>query len=67
MEFLLDHLREIARAFFTRKVQPSMDAIDAHIESLKKEAADLEDCRECLLSRVTNPSCLGDQTFILGL
>ena len=40
VEFLLDHLREIAWAFFTRKVQPAMDAIDARIESLKKEAAD---------------------------
>ena len=32
VEFLLDHLREIARAFFTKKVQLAMDAIDAHIE-----------------------------------
>ena len=58
MEFLLDHLREIVRAFFMRKVQPSVDAIDARIESLKKEVADLKDHRERLFSRVTNPSCL---------
>ena len=41
-----------------RKVQPSVDAIDAHIESLKKEVADLKDRREHLFSRVTNPNCL---------
>ena len=67
MEFLLDHLREIARAFFTRKVQPAVDAIDACIESLKKEVADLEARRERLLSRVTDPSCFGDRTLISDL
>ena len=67
MEFLLDDLREIAQAFFTRKVQPAVDAIDARIESLKKEAADLEARRECLLSRVTDPNRFGDQTLISDL
>ena len=28
MEFILDHLRVIARAFFMKKVQPAVDAID---------------------------------------
>ena len=37
MEFLLDHLREITRAFFTKKVLPAVDAINARIEALKKE------------------------------
>ena len=60
MGFLLDHLREIARAFFTKKVQPAVDAIDAYIEALKKEMADLEARRECLLSCVAGPSHFGD-------
>lgn len=42
MEFLLDYLREVARAFFMKRIQPAVDAIDAHIESLKKEIANLE-------------------------
>ena len=37
MGFVLDHLREVARAFFMRRVQPAVDAIDARIEILKKE------------------------------
>ena len=28
MEFILDHLREVARAVFMRRVQPAVDAID---------------------------------------
>ena len=28
MEFILDHLRVIGRAFFMKKVQPAVDAID---------------------------------------
>uniref|UniRef100_A0A7N2N1K6 Uncharacterized protein n=1 Tax=Quercus lobata TaxID=97700 RepID=A0A7N2N1K6_QUELO len=67
VEFLLDHLREIARAFFTRNVQLAVDAIDARIKSLKKEAADLKACHERLLSRVTDPSHFGDQTLISDL
>ena len=67
MEFLLEHLREIARAFFTKKVQPAVDTIDARIKNLKKEVANLEARRECLLSIVAGPSCFGDQTLISGL
>ena len=44
-----------------------MDAIDTRIESLKKEVAELEPCRERLLSSVTSFSCFEDQTLILGL
>ena len=52
MEFMLDHLQEISRTFFTKKFQPVVDVIDASIEALKKEVVDLEDdfgkemCRE---------------------
>ena len=67
MEFVLDHLREVARALFMRRVQPAVDAIDARIELLKKEVADLEGRRERLLSGVSGPSRFGDQTLISGL
>ena len=67
VEFLLDHLREIARVFFTKKVQPAIDVINAHIESLKKEVADLEARRERFLFGVIGPSRFGDQTLILDL
>ena len=67
VEFILEHLREIARAFFMRRVQPAVEAIDARIELLKKEVADLEGCREHLLSGVSAPSCFGDQSLISGL
>ena len=36
VKFILDHLREITRAFFMKKVQPAVDAIDTRIETLKK-------------------------------
>ena len=64
VEFILDHLCEVTRAVFMRRVQP---AIDARIEVLKKEAADLEGRRECLLSSVGGPSRFGDQALISGL
>ena len=48
VEFVLDHHREVARAFFMRRVQLAVDAIDARIKILKKEVADLEGCRERL-------------------
>ena len=67
MEFVLDFLCEVARAFFMRRVQPVVDAIDAHIELLKKEVADLEGHRERLLSGVSRPSRFGDQSLISGL
>ena len=67
MEFVLDHLREVARAIFMRRVQPAVDAIDARIEILKKEVVDLEGRRERLLSGIGGPSRFGDQTLISGL
>ena len=67
VEFVLEHLREVARAFFMRRVQPAVDAIDARIELLKKEVADLEGRRERLLSDVSGPSRFGDQSLIFGL
>ena len=65
--FVLDHLREVARAIFMRRVQPAVDAIDARIEILKKEVVDLEGHRERLLSGIGGPSRFGDQTLISGL
>ena len=50
-----------------RRVQPAVDAIDAQIEILQKEGADLEGRRERLLSSIGGPSCFGDQTLISGL
>ena len=44
-----------------------MDAIDTHIENLKKEVADLEARHKCLLFGVTGSSHFKDQTLILGL
>nr|XP_023873147.1 uncharacterized protein LOC111985721 [Quercus suber] len=67
VEFMLDHLREIAQAFFIKKVQSAVDAIDTRIEALKKEVADLEGSRERLLSGVAGPSRFEDQTLISGL
>ena len=60
MKFLLDHLHEIARAFFTKKLQPVVDAIDAYIETLKNEVANLEARHKRLLSSVASPSRFGD-------
>ena len=40
-----------------RKVQPAIDAIDTHIESLSKEVVDLEAYCESLLSSVTASNC----------
>ena len=67
MEFMLDHLREIARAFFMKKVQLAVDAIDTHIEALKKEVVDLEARCEHLISNVASPSRFEDQTLISSL
>ena len=44
VEFILDHLHEIVRALFMRRVQPAIDAIDTRIKALRKEVADLEGC-----------------------
>ena len=67
MEFILDHLREVARAIFMRRVQPAVDAIDTRIEILKKEVVDFEGHHEHLLSSIGGPSRFGDQTLISGL
>ena len=67
VEFILDHPREIARAFFIKKVQPAVDAIDTQIETLKMEVADLEGCRERLLASIGGSSHFGDQPLISGL
>ena len=67
MEFILDHLHEIARAFFMKKVQPAIDAIDTHIEALRKDVANLEGRRERLFSSIGGSSHFGDQPLISGL
>ena len=60
VEFILDHFHEVAHAVFMRRVQSAIDVIDARIEVLKKEAADLEGRRECLLSSIGGPSRFRD-------
>ena len=67
MEFILDHLREVSRAIFMRRVQPAVDAIDTWIETLKKEVANLEGRRKRLFSGIGRPNRFGDQTLISGL
>ena len=67
VEFILDHLREIARAFFMRKVQPAVDAINTHIKVLRKKVADLESHHKCLLSSIGGSSRFRDQPLISGL
>ena len=67
VEFILDHLREIARAFFMRKVQLAVDAIDTWIETLKKEVENLEGHREHLLTSIDGSSCFEDQPLISRL
>ena len=67
VEFILDHLREIARAFFMRRVQLAVDAIDTRIEALRKEVADLKGRRKRLLSSISGSSRFGDQPLIFRL
>ncbi|XP_075669807.1 uncharacterized protein LOC142639530 [Castanea sativa] len=67
VEFILYHLREIARAFFMRNFQPAIDAIDTRLEVLKKEVANLEGRRERLVSSIGGSSRFGDQTFIFRI
>ena len=67
VEFILDHLREIDQTFFMKKVQPVVDAIDTHIEVLRKEVADLKGRCERLLSSIGGSSRFGDQPLISGL
>jgi len=63
VEYMLDHLHEIARAFFMKKIQPAVDAIGTHIEALRKEVADLEGRSEILLSSVAGSNRFRDQTL----
>lgn len=44
-----------------------VDAIDAHIDSLKKEIVDLDARREHLISSVTTLDRFWDKTLITGL
>ena len=67
MEFIFDHLHEIAWAFFKKKVQLVVNAIDTRIEALRKEVADLEGRRERLLSSIGGSNRFGDQPFISEL
>ena len=67
VEFLLDHLWEISPALFMKKVQPTVEVIDARIESLKTEVADLEVCYELFLSSATCSNRFEDQTLISNL
>ena len=67
MKFILDHLCEVARAVFMKRVQPAVDAIDTRIETLKKEVTDLKGRCERLLSGIGGSSRFGDQTLISGL
>lgn len=67
MGFILDHLWEIDCVFFRKKAQLAVDAIDTRIESLKKETADLDACRECLLSGVVAPDHFQDNPLITSL
>ena len=67
MEFILDHLRETAQAFFMRRVQPAVNAIDTRIEAMRKEVVDLEGRCERLLSSIGGSSRFGDQPLISGL
>ena len=67
VEFILNHLRKVARAIFIRRVQPAVDAINTRIETLKKEVAKLEGRHEHLLSGIGGPSRFADQTLISGL
>ena len=67
VEFILDHFREIARAFFMRRVQPAVNAIDTRIEAMRKEVVDLEGRCERLLSSIGGSSRFRDQPLIFGL
>ena len=67
VEFILEHLRKIAQAFFMRRVCPAVEAIDVRIELFKKEVTNLEGRRERLLSSIGGPSRFGDQSLIFGL
>jgi len=67
VEFILDHLYEIAPTFFMKKVQPAVDAIDTQIETLKKKVADLDGRHERLLASIGGSNRFGDQPLISKL
>ena len=50
-----------------KKVQPAVDAIDTHIETLRKEVVDLKGHRERFLSSIGGSSHFGDQALISKL
>ena len=50
-----------------KKIQPTVDAIDTRIETLKKGVADLKGHRERLLANIGRSSNFGDQPLISGL
>ena len=60
VEFILDHLFEIARTFVMKNVQPAVDAIDSRIEALRKEVTNLEGRFERLFSSIGGSSHFGD-------
>ena len=67
VEFILDHLHEIAQAFFMKKVQPVVDAIDTRIKTLRKKVVDLEGHRERLLASIGRSNRFRDQPLIFEL
>ena len=67
VEFILDHLHEIAQTFFMKKVQPVVDAIDTRIKTLRKKVVDLEGRRERLLASIGGFNRFRDQPLIFEL
>jgi len=67
VEVILDHFCEIAQAFFMKRVQPTVDAIDTCLEALRKEVANLKGRCERLFSSIGGSSHFGDQPLIFGL
>ncbi|KAK9983660.1 hypothetical protein SO802_033185 [Lithocarpus litseifolius] len=67
VEFILNHLHEIAQAFFMKKVQPTIDVTNTRIEALRKEVVDLEARNELILSSIGGSSRFGDRPLISGL
>ena len=67
IERILHWRAAIQELIIMKRVQPAVDVIDARIEILKKEVADLEGLCECLLSSINGPSSFGDQTLISRL
>ena len=66
VEFILDHLREIAQAFFIKKVQPTVDAIDLCLEVLRKEVVDLEGLVSAFFLALVEPTTLEISLLFMG-